>query len=139
MVSSGVPRGSPSSRASWTWARCALIRCRAATSRIPLARCPLEPVDQHPGARILPGFAEVVVQAGQSQLLVQPVVQHLRAKPAPAGQQALFYKLLNGPAHRGAGDAKPAGERDLVIQLGPGSEPPVADRLLELLGDLVVQ
>ena len=85
------------------------------------------------------GTRQVVVEAGQLDLAVDPVVHDLGAHAALAHQQALADQFLDGAAHGGPGQAVPVGEQDLVVQARTGPHLAPLDRLLDLLGHLEVE
>jgi hypothetical protein len=96
-------------------------------------------VHQHIRGRVLPGPGQVVEEAGQLDLALDPPVHHLGADAAAADQQPLVHQLLDGPPHRRAGQPPPVGEADLILQPVAGLEVAALDGGLDLPGHLEVE
>ena len=90
-------------------------------------------------ARRPPGRRQVVVQAGQLDIPVDPLVGDQGSRAALADHHALVGQVLEGGPHGGAGQAEPLRELYLVVQPGTDLERPGPDRRLEVLGKLEVQ
>jgi hypothetical protein len=93
----------------------------------------------HGGGRVPAGLGQVVVQAGELDLAADLGVHDLGADAAFADQQAAVHQVADGLAHRGAGQAEPVGQVDLVLQPGPGGQLTGLNELLEMLGDLEIE
>ncbi len=89
--------------------------------------------------RALPGRLQVVVEAAELQRALHLAVHHLGAHPAPPDQQPLVDERLDGLPDGGPGQAQPHRQVHLVAQEVARGQDPVLDRLLQLLGELVVE
>ncbi len=96
-------------------------------------------VGQHIGPRGLMMTGQVVEQAGQFDRPADLAVHHLGADTALADQQPLVDQFLYGATHRRAGQPELLGQTDLVVQAIARGQLTIVDRVLDLLGDLVVQ
>ena len=85
------------------------------------------------------GGGQIVEQAGELERAAELGRHHLGADAAAADEQALAHQLLHGLAHRGPAQAEPFGQVGLRVDAVAGPQPPVADGVLELLGELEVQ
>jgi hypothetical protein len=94
---------------------------------------------QHLGGGLLPGAAQVVVQAGELDRALDLAVHHLGADAALAYEQALVDEVLDGLADRRPRQAELVGQQDLVVQPGAGHQVSAPDRLGDLLGHLEVE
>ena len=85
------------------------------------------------------GGSEVIKEARQLDRTAELRRDNLGAHAATPHEQALAHQLLHGLPNSGPAKAESLGEFGLGVDAVTGAQPAVADRILELLGQLEVQ
>jgi len=91
------------------------------------------------GAGHLARLGEVVVQAGQPLVATELRSHDLRSDAALADQQTLLHQFLDGLPSRRPGQAESSCQRQLVLEPITRREGAGRDRILDRLGELVVE
>ena len=102
-------------------------------------RCLHDIVDEHSGHGGSAIGDQIVEEAGELHLAIDPALHHLGAHAAFAHQQPTGDQLLHGPPHRRPGHPEFSRQGDLVAQQVALTQGAVFDRRLQLLRDLVIQ
>ena len=94
---------------------------------------------EHAGGRVAAAGREVVVEAGELDVAVDPLVGDQGPGTALADHEPLVRQVQEGRPHRGPGQAEHLRQLDLVLQPGADLERTGSDRRFEMLSQLEVQ